>query len=444
MKRALLPLALCGALAWLGACGRPGLAAGQGRLEVNGRAELTSGARALRLGSGTRLVHRGDRIQIDEGSAHLALAGGSALDLRQGSGVRVDGTPQLLGGEAVATAAGRAFTVDLGSAQAQVGARGAAHLSRGLAATAGAYRRDVVLRSAGREIDVRTLRQASSPALGLVEDQIPLQLHPSDPWDRRFLGEAIDVGQQLQSLVRPFDALLGAGEGRTPGFFRVALPALEREQAFDGSRLDAQRPPGETLIGAAIAVSSQNLSFGDRWSSIFAFRDQGAEWGLVALDQGVANLPGVVDLVNAAFGRLPLAFPGPSAAGPGGQLALGAGPGATALGGGGAAPAGGAGTSPGEGQGSNPGSGGAPPGPVPQPPQTGTPADQIIQPVLTPVVNEVNSVLQPVVGGGSPAPAPSGPALPSPGLPVAGLAGGAAGTLAPSTTTTIPLPLPAP
>jgi len=358
--------------------------------------------------------------------------------------VRVDGTPQLLGGEAVATAAGRAFTVDLGSAQAQVGARGAAHLSRGLAATAGAYRRDVVLRSAGREIDVRTLRQASSPALGLVEDQIPLQLHPSDPWDRRFLGEAIDVGQQLQSLVRPFDALLGAGEGRTPGFFRVALPALEREQAFDGSRLDAQRPPGETLIGAAIAVSSQNLSFGDRWSSIFAFRDQGAEWGLVALDQGVANLPGVVDLVNSAFGRLPLAFPGPSAAAPGGQLALGAGPVATAPGGGGTAPSGGAGTSPGEGQGSNPGSGGAPPGPVPQPPQTGTPADQIIQPVLTPVVNEVNSVLQPVVGGGSPAPAPSGPALPSPGLPVAGLAGGAAGTLAPSTTTTIPLPLPAP
>src|SRR5437879_187736 len=180
MKRALLPLALCGALAWLGACGRPGLAAGQGRLEVNGRAELTSGARALRLGSGTRLVHRGDRIQIDEGSAHLALAGGPALDLGQGSGGRVDGPPPLLGGEAGATAAGRAFTVDLGSAQAQVGARGAAHLSRGLAATAGAYRRDVVLRSAGREVDVRALRQASSPALGLVEDQIPLQLRSEE------------------------------------------------------------------------------------------------------------------------------------------------------------------------------------------------------------------------------------------------------------------------
>jgi hypothetical protein len=401
--------------------------------------------RALKLGSGSRLVHRGDRVQIDEGSAHLALAGGSALDLRQGSGVRVDATPQLLGGEAVASAAGRPFTVDLGSAQAQVGARGAAHLSRGLAATAGAYRRDVVLRSAGREVDVRALRQASSPALGLVEDQIPLQLHPADPWDRRFLGEAIDVGQQLQSLVRPFDALLGAGEGRTPGFFRVALPALQREPAFDRSRLDDQRPPGETLIGAAIAVSSHDLSFGDRWSSIFAFRDQGAEWGLVALDQGVANLPGVVDLVNAAFGRLPLAFPGPNPAASGGQLALGAGRGAGA--GGGGTTSGGSGTSPGEGQGPNPGSGsggspGAPSGPVPQPPQTGTPADQIIQPVLTPVVNEVNSVLQPVVGGASPAPA--APALPSPGLPAAGLPGGAAGTLSPSTTTTLPLPLPVP
>src|SRR3989440_11975870 len=98
MKRALLPLALCAALAWLGACGRPGLAAGQGRLEVNGRAELISGARALRLGSGSRLVHRGDRIQIDEGSAHPALAGGSAPDPRPGSGGRGDGTPPPPGG----------------------------------------------------------------------------------------------------------------------------------------------------------------------------------------------------------------------------------------------------------------------------------------------------------------------------------------------------------
>src|SRR2546421_10721791 len=105
MKRALLPLALCAALAWLGACGRPGLAAGQGRLEVNGRAELISGVRALKLGSGSRLVHRGDRVQIDEGSAHLALAGGSPLDLRQGSGVRVDPPPPLPRREAAASAA---------------------------------------------------------------------------------------------------------------------------------------------------------------------------------------------------------------------------------------------------------------------------------------------------------------------------------------------------
>src|SRR2546430_17713882 len=93
MKRALLPLALCAALAWLGACGRPGLAAGQGRLEVNGRAELISGARALRLGSGSPLLHPGARIPSDAGSAHPALAGRSAPALGDAPGLRVSGPP---------------------------------------------------------------------------------------------------------------------------------------------------------------------------------------------------------------------------------------------------------------------------------------------------------------------------------------------------------------
>ncbi|HMC51764.1 MAG TPA: hypothetical protein VKI64_03310, partial [Acidimicrobiales bacterium] len=265
-------------------------------------------------------------MRIVEGSAHLALPGGRALDLRSGSHVRVDDSPELLDGDALATAAARPFTVGLGSAQAVVGPEGAARLSRGLAVTAGAYRRDVVLRSAGLQVEVRALRQATSPALGLVDDQIPLRVDPADPWDRRFLGEAIDVGRQLQSLVQPFDASIGAGEGHTPGFFRLALPALEREPGFDASSLDSQRLPGETLIGAAVVVSSRRMSFAERWSATFAFRDQGADWGLVALDRQVENLPGIVDMVDSALGRLPLALPNAAGATAAGPLALGPAP----------------------------------------------------------------------------------------------------------------------
>ena len=124
------PVALCGVVASLGACGSPGLKAGQGRLEVSGRAELTRGARAQTLASGSRLVVRGDRVQILEGSARLVLPGGAELDLRQESVVRVDDSPLLLGGEALATTAGRPLTVELGSAQAAVRSHGAARLSR--------------------------------------------------------------------------------------------------------------------------------------------------------------------------------------------------------------------------------------------------------------------------------------------------------------------------
>jgi hypothetical protein len=360
------------------------------------------------------------------------------MDLRPGSGVRVDDSPQLLGGEALAIAAGRLFTVELGSAQAVVRSHGAARLARGLAATAGAYRRDVVLRSAGREVDVRGLRQAASPALGFVDEPIPLRVDAADPWDRRFLGEAIDVGHQLQSLVAPFDSSLRSGEGHTPGFFRVALPALERERAFDGSRLDPERPPAETLIGAAIAVSSPRRSFPDRWSGTFSFRDQGADWGLVALDQEVASLTALLNMVNSAFGRSPLVFPGPATGAAAGQLALGGGTGGA--GGGAAAGPGAQGASPAEAgdRGSNPGSGAGanppPSGPLPQP-GTGTPAD----PILTPVVNQVNQVLQPVVPGPGPSPTSTLPPLPAPTLPP--LPGGAS-TSGLSTTSTLPLRLP--
>ena len=271
------------------------------------------------------------------------------------------------------------------------------------------------------------LRQATSPALGIVDGPIPLRVDASDAWDRRFLAEAIDIGRQLQSLVAPFDSSLRAGEGHTPGFFRVALPVLEQEPAFDGARLDSKRPPAETLIGAAITVSSHRLSFPERWSATFAFRDQGAEWGLVAVDEQVTSLSGVLDLVNSAFGRSPLVFPNPTTGAAGGQLAFGPGPGGAV--GGGEAAAGG--TSPGSaaGQASGSGSSGGaaqpPSGPVPPPPSTGTPADQIVQPVLNPVVNQLNQVLQL-------APSQSSPTTTTTVLPL------------PVPTPTLPAPPPAP
>ena len=124
----------------------------------------------------------------------------------------------------------------------------------------------------------------------------------SDPWDQRYLGDAIDLGDELQARSQGFTAQLASGEGHTAGFYRQLLPALENQPAFSQSLLQPDAAPGETLVGASIAVQGKNGSFLDRWRSVFGFHDQGARWGLVALDQHVTRGP-LLSEVDDALGR---------------------------------------------------------------------------------------------------------------------------------------------
>ena len=69
------------------------------------------------------------------------------------------------------------------------------------------------------------------------------------------------------------------------------LPGLEDEAGFGADLIDLDRAPGETLIGAAITDLGTRGDFVARWSDVFAFRDEGAAWGIVALDQAVRSDP---------------------------------------------------------------------------------------------------------------------------------------------------------
>jgi hypothetical protein len=75
------------------------------------------------------------------------------------------------------------------------------------------------------------------------------------------------------------------------------------------------RPPGDTLVGAAIALESTRGTFAERWAAVFGFRDQNAGWGLVALDQGVARAA-LLATMDGAVSRAPAQF----AAGPPSRL----------------------------------------------------------------------------------------------------------------------------
>jgi hypothetical protein len=90
-------------------------------------------------------------------------------------------------------------------------------------------------------------------------------------------------------MARGFTNQLGPRPRFDGAVLRRVLPALEDRDDFSESLVEAGRSPGESLVGAAIVVESDPDAgqFAQRWSDVFEFRRDGAQWGLVALDQGV-------------------------------------------------------------------------------------------------------------------------------------------------------------
>ena len=325
-------LALCTLIvAALAAACTGGGGGSSARLTVEGRATVSSGDDSPRTVEGSRSLGAGDRVKVDSGVASIRLSGDRRLELREGSEVELlrsddpasgeggDGAklqPSLLAGDLLVRASQDDVAVT--AADPEVSVRGgAARMSRGAAVSVASYTAGVRVSSTGRSMDVPPLRQVSLPAAGLLPGRpSPLIYQGTDPWDQRFLGDAIDLGSQLVSRSRGFTAQLGPNEGRTPGFYRQILPALENEPQFDDASIDPERSPGETLVGLAITVQGTRQSFADRLRAVFAFHDEGAAWGLVAMDQGVSRAP-LLAGVDEAIGRGPLsaAEEAPSATG---------------------------------------------------------------------------------------------------------------------------------
>lgn len=379
MKRVVL-LAVAAILVAGGACSSEPLRAGDARLDVRGDAEVLvarPGHAQARV-SGRRTLAAGTTVEVRSGSAALDLASGPKLELRRGSAVRLGVRPTLEAGELLVASTGeRALTVVAGGSEVRV--IGAARLSRDLALSAASYRGRLWLRSAGRSLQVPALRQGDIASLGVVSDRPePLDYDPADTWDRRFLGEAIELGEELEAKSEGFTSSLRPDEGHTPGYFRLLVPALEKEPSFGPPLLTVERPPGETLVGATIAVAADRGSFVARWRQVFAFRDDGAPWGLVALDQKVDDAGGLVKSLDAAIGRATLAFaPGPVGA-----------PSSTVLppglaGSGGAGGTGGGGTGSG---GTGSGTGAAVPPPSSSPTTSPAPTPPMVPPTTLPPV----------------------------------------------------------
>lgn len=317
--RALVAVALTLAAVAPAGCADRQPKVGEARLEVDGLAIVDRQGGAQETVKDKADVRSGDRVEISEGTGRMVLRDGNRLELRAGvddaanTMVVMAPTPVLEAGDLLVTAP-RALTISAAGTTLEVAA-GAAQVSRSLGMGVAAYDGIVHLSSAGVTRDVPALREMRVPALGRPPRlPRPLDYRASDPWDRRFLGEAIDLGRTLEALANGYTQNLNPGEGRTPGFFRIVLPGLDEQPAFGAELIDVTKPPGETLIGAAITELGRRGGFVDRWRAVFGFRDQGAEWGLVALDQGVSGTP-LLGAIEQAVSFSPLTFAAP----PGGR-----------------------------------------------------------------------------------------------------------------------------
>ena len=320
----ILPAAavLAGALALVPAVRDDGPGPGEADVTVDGSAMVgrAGGERRSITDDAVRL-RPGDSLEITGGTAHFDLArdvsfegrAGATVGGRSGTTVRMARVPELVAGRllVVAPQATRIEAAGTTVRVSQVGDdTGAVRLDRRLGLSVGSYRGQVVLESAGRRGEVLPLHRAEVASPGdFGRRDLPVRYSPSDDWDRRFLGDALFVDRQLQPLLQGLAASDAADLTSAAGL-RTAVPGLASVATLR-PLLAEVASGGEALVLAVVTEQGPGASFRKQWQAAAGFRDDGAEWGLVALDQRV-DPSELLDGVRAAVDRIGLDFdPGP-------------------------------------------------------------------------------------------------------------------------------------
>jgi hypothetical protein len=291
-------------------------------LTSDGDTEMATATGPWRLVRGGRTVAAGDRIRVVSGTAQVHLVPDGMLELRAGSQMQLSPTPSLQAGDMLIEPDTRALQVTSGQATASVSA-GVARLHHGTDTTLAVYRGTAHLRDAS-QVDVKAPRQSSVPG-GSAQPGAPLPLtyQPDDRWDQRYLASIETFGRQLSDAASGFDAQIRPGTPTTATFYEQLLPGLadqpDFKPAFDrvATAATTRAPSGSTarphtaggyLVASAIALRGQQGTAGQRLAEEVAFADQGADWGLVAFDQGVGDARLIGTDVLVAIGRAPLQF----------------------------------------------------------------------------------------------------------------------------------------
>ena len=292
-------LAIVAVVALVPDWGRAGPAPGEALVSVDGsaRVERADGTVERRVGGGTAdgpaetTLRQGDGFDLVTGRADLQLNGSIRMQARPGTSLVMGRTPELRTGDLLVTGAeptsvssGRTRVRLDGSSSRSVAAR----LARTAGLSVGLYRGTARIDSAGVAATVHRLRRIEVPALGELTEAQPVRYDTTDPWDQRYLVDAISLDQQLTRLLPGFMASAGPDVGRAANLAALLDPIARMPSRRELARLvDPDRPADDVLVGATISGLDRGGSYADRWRAVFRFRDAGATWGLVAMDRGV-------------------------------------------------------------------------------------------------------------------------------------------------------------
>lgn len=303
--------------------GQSALKSGEAEVEVDGTAVVTTADGRSRPVTDRIRMHAGDTLKMQSGTASITTRD-AVFQAMAGSGkpgptrLLMGTTPELLGGELLATSEHRT-QIDSAGSSVTVGKAdqgGAVRLTRTLALRVSVYQGSATLESAGSSLQIPALRAAEVAALGqLPANPSPLRFRSTDRWDRAYLSPAITVDQQLDPLTLAFNQS-STGQITAASLHLSDLPSthvvntlLDRAREVD----DTLSRPADAIVGAAVTSLAQKGTFEHRWNAVFRFHSQGATWGLVAMDQHV-SADSLLDRVRGAIDQSPLRIGGPTVA----------------------------------------------------------------------------------------------------------------------------------
>jgi hypothetical protein len=248
---------------------------------------LISGEAAVTVHRGTpvaaadALLRAGDAVVVDKGVAAIRTTGGT-LFARAGSAVVFTrGAPRIARGDVLVQ--GKAFNVAMRAASAEIS--GIARVRQGLTLEVGMYKGGAVVHTATETVGVPLLRRVIVAGNGGVSAATlaPLVLDATDAWDRKFLGDAIELDAALTARSRGLTLLI-AGQGND-----VLSQVLATPQWHDALTVLGDQPIGEVVVAAELARAAHLDK--TAIAEALKLRGEGASWGLIAIGLGVHDVP---------------------------------------------------------------------------------------------------------------------------------------------------------